>query len=146
MFGLGGCPDTSPGLSKATREGFGVAPPLPVPHVSLVSSPCFSLTLQINKARNKQPRAAFGTKWVLRPRKQQWGQNPLVCKRGPGPVWEAVERSRMRPSGLMMRCMGREGSPGDPQTRSLVHGRDHDCAPAPAPVVLLGTETPEEIH
>lgn len=40
VFGLGGCPDTSPGLSKATREGFGVAPPLPVPHISLVSSPC----------------------------------------------------------------------------------------------------------
>lgn len=94
----------------------------------------------------KQPRAAFGTKWVLRPRKQQWGQNPLVCKRGLGPVWAAVERSRMRPSGLMMRCMGREGSPGDPQTRSLVHGWDHDRAPAPAPGVLLGTETPEEIH
>lgn len=46
----------------------------------------------------------------------------------------------------MMRCMGREGSPGDPQTRSLVHGWDHDRAPAPAPGVLLGTETPEEIH
>lgn len=145
----GGCPDTSPGLSKATREGFGVAPPLPEPHSSLVSLPCSaagapstlwhpagtalppglgaaaafpasprqphqkqraeregksqlrlpkeqekhreepSLALLFPHATNKQstkcgkqPRAALGTKWVLRPRKHSSGARILWCVKG----------------------------------------------------------------